>query len=189
MGRRQYLMANVVRFKVKNPHEVSGRILKAAHDIGRLVYDDSQVNVPVLTGELKASGRLRMNQDGFTIRYTAGHASKQEFGRDPGFTEHVEKHPVKRHKRRAVVPARAGSTMIPRHTYRKDGKLITVRRHRRKVQVPAGMRLEAVKRHMRGPFDRVYRNGILGKFYLSRAYDKYKQDIQRRIYDRLRGLT
>ena len=180
-------MPGAIRLRVKNPRKASAEILAAAHDIGRLVFDESQVNVPVLTGFLKRSGRLVMNDRGFVIKYTAHYAARQEFGLEPGFTEHVEKHPVKGHKRRKVVKARTGSTMIPRHAYRRDGKLITVRRHRRKVQVPAGMRLERVDAFTRGPFDRTYARGIPGRFYLSRAFDKYKPDIQRRIYNRLKG--
>lgn len=184
----RYKMAQgTIKLRVKNPKKVAAGILAAAHDIGILVFFESRVNVPVLTGELKASGKLDLNDRGFVIEYTAGHASKQEFGRDPGFTEHVDKHLVKRHRRRGLVKASKGTTVIPRHSYRKDGKLIIVKRHRRTINVPAGMRVEDVKQHSRGPFDRTYPRGIEGKYYLSRAYGRYKPDIRRRLLQRLGG--
>ena len=48
----------------------------------QVILDGSQVLVPVDTGELKASGRMEVDESGRTARviYDAGHAAYVEFG-------------------------------------------------------------------------------------------------------------
>ncbi len=176
-------------FRIGQPQEVRNRIIYAAHRLGRSIFDESQIYVPVKTGALKRSGVLRTLPNGFVIQYTVHYASKQEFGVPPGFTEEVGKHTVRKHTRKGIVKARRGTINIPRHAYyNKEGKRITVKRHRRSIDVPAGMRLETVKKHERGPFTRRYPRGLEGKFYLTRAYEAHREELQTEIYDALKGV-
>jgi hypothetical protein len=88
------------------------KLVRGLHDFGDEVFDQSQRDVPVDTGTLKGSGNLGKSSTGIVIVYRTTYAARQEFGLEPGATEQVRRHPVKRHTRRRagggkriVVPA------------------------------------------------------------------------------------
>lgn len=57
------------------------RVLAAiAKQVGQPIYDESQVDVPVDTGELKESGFVEIGEDRVRVGYAAGHAPFVEAG-------------------------------------------------------------------------------------------------------------
>ncbi len=90
----------MVKARIKNPDKVYRRIVKAWQATAKEIFKQSQKNVPVLTGELKASGRIGMLPDGAMIIYTAAHAPKQERGLPKGAKEIVKRHVRKAHRRK-----------------------------------------------------------------------------------------
>ena len=64
--------------------DVIQRLAKALAYLGEDIFKESQKNVPVLTGKLKASGVKRVLPNGFEIQYTTDYARDVEFGRKGG---------------------------------------------------------------------------------------------------------
>ena len=126
----------MTRLRAKNAHLVVDMLVKGVHRAIDEVFDISQVWVPVLTGDLKRSGRVDKTDEGGNITYNVHYAAKQEFGLEPGATEGVTRHRVKAHGRRA----KGKKVLVTTHfrgpftrTYRRglEGKLYLTRAFRR----------------------------------------------------------
>ena len=63
---------------------VLNKVAQALAALGDDIFKVSQRNVPVMTGALKASGRVRTFSNGFEIQYTTAYARDVEFGRTDG---------------------------------------------------------------------------------------------------------
>jgi hypothetical protein len=105
-----------LRYQIRRPREVREQIISEIHGVGQQIFDQTQSDVPVASGDLKRSGRIRKWADGFIIEYLAPHASRVESGIEPGTREHVRQHSVRRHRRKVG---------------RRETKVVTVRFHRR----------------------------------------------------------
>tara|TARA_R110002020_G_scaffold279811_1_gene495616 strand:- start:1001 stop:1495 length:495 start_codon:yes stop_codon:yes gene_type:complete len=61
--------------------QIEQSLLKALQGaVGRIAFDDSQHRVPVVTGQLKRSGRYSDTPNGFMIEYTAPYAQEVHDG-------------------------------------------------------------------------------------------------------------
>jgi hypothetical protein len=61
--------------------QIEASVLKAIQiGVGRIAFADSQERVPVVTGQLKNSGRYSDTPDGFQIEYTAPYAKQVHDG-------------------------------------------------------------------------------------------------------------
>lgn len=87
---------------IKNHRRVIEGLVRGLQYATREVLSVSQPNTPYKTGELRSSGKTSDLPNGGVAEYTAAHAARQEFGIDPGTTEPVSKHNVKKHDRRVL---------------------------------------------------------------------------------------
>lgn len=140
-------------WRVKYPEKFVKDLLQGLYDAGDETFKRSQQYVPVDRGKLKSSGVPIKLPNGFRIVYRTTYAACQEFGVEPGTTEQVQQHTVKKHQ-----------VATHQRTMKKTGKTVTVPTHWRGP-------------FERGPFTRVYRDGIPGKFYLSKAWDEVRPKI------------
>jgi hypothetical protein len=93
----------MVKARVKNKSAIVKKIVAAWRETAKDVFDLTQEYVPVKTGDLKRTGKLKDIKDGALITYGSKkvyYARKQEEGIPPGGTEVVPKHVVKSHKRK-----------------------------------------------------------------------------------------
>ena len=98
--------------------ELEAAINKAISSLALEVYTKAQSNVPVVTGQLKASGNYTPYQDGFGVMYTAPYAEDVEFG-------------VNGRKATAALDTGLSGhhAMIPRHTRRTKKGKVSVKAH------------------------------------------------------------
>lgn len=94
-------------------------------DLAERTYALSQKYVPVASGALKRSGKVRKYKNGSSaVVYTARYARVIEYGRDGG-TESVSGYAVKRHRRmmqgKSILVKRHHVAAFRRKTGRRDG--------------------------------------------------------------------
>lgn len=102
-------------------------ITDAIKAVGYDVFNQSQVNVPVVTGKLKRSGDIRVGGHQFEIEYSAHYAQDVEFGRGQprDFNpEHIEEQ----------RPLQTTTVISPQHQRtikrgKNRGRKYTVKRH------------------------------------------------------------
>ena len=92
--------------------QIEAGVLKALQiGIGRAAFADSQQRVPVVTGQLKRSGRYSDTSDGFMIEYTAPYAKKVHDGVKFSTSTELYTSVVREHERKTVN----GSTRVRAH--------------------------------------------------------------------------
>ena len=138
-----------IKWRVKAPDAFVEKLVRGLHDAGDEIFDGSQVAVPVDKGTLKETGVLEKHSRGFRILYRTTYAARQEFGLPPGHTENVKRHTVQRY---------------------------TTRAHRRKTATGKVGSIPAVEHpgHSRGPYTRVFKEGLKGRKYLTGAWEEVR---------------
>ena len=59
----------MARATIKNKKQLIDGIVKGYQEIAQDVFDQSQADCPVLSGDLKATGKLKLTRDGAVIKY------------------------------------------------------------------------------------------------------------------------
>ena len=92
--------------------QIETAVLRAIQiGVGRAAFADSQQLVPVVTGQLKQSGRYSDTPDGFMIEYTAPYAKKVHDGIKFQTSTDIYTSTVREHERRTAT----GSTRVRAH--------------------------------------------------------------------------
>jgi hypothetical protein len=80
--------------------EIQKTIMKAMQfAFGKVAFEDSQIRVPVVTGELKNSGTFERTGTGFTIIYAAPYAAAVHNGQEAATTSERYVSTVRQHDR------------------------------------------------------------------------------------------
>jgi hypothetical protein len=101
----------MVKAHIKNKRGLVKALVQAWRETAKDVFDLTQEYVPVKSGDLKRTGKIKDIRDGSVITYgdkkKVYYAKKQEEGIPPGGTEEVPRHIVKAHQRKT----RSGSVI------------------------------------------------------------------------------
>jgi len=168
--------------------QIEAAIIQGIRDCAADILAVSQNLVPVKTGKLKRSGKMRKIPKGAEIIYKREYAAAVEFGRRANNAEAVRRHWVRPHYRkfnhcRSIMKTRrvAGGLQrigIQTHTIstmRTTGG--TMSKTLKPIDIKRRMKNKVfVNGHYRGPFTRkIYAK--MGKFYLTQAVDNIYPDV------------
>lgn len=159
---------------------IEDAIIAGIRECGEDIFNMSQYLVPVATGKLKRSGKIKKIAKGIQITYTSDHASPVEFGTGHR-RESVKKHWVRQHFRRyihkhAIRNVRTGKRtthQLGPITNRKGSLYATINPVHIKVKLKNKV---LVKGHDRGPFSR-YSRGMYPRRYFRTAIDNIYPDV------------
>ncbi len=150
-----------MKWRVKYTPQLYSTVVRALQSAAEETFALSQRYVPVDKGTLRKSGTLELTSTGAVIFYRTSYAMKMEEGIPPGTTEEVPRHTVKAHRRRSHNVTRRGRTAL----------------------IPA----TRVEQHERGPYTKIYHQGLRGRFYVGRAWDEVRPRLKRFLVEQLRG--
>ncbi len=94
-----------IHLEVNDYKGAVAKIIAGWQRVGEDIFALSQDYCPVDEGTLQMSGAQYSGKTdtGFTIIYRTKYAARQEFGVLPGTVEYVQRHWVKKHKRKTLV--------------------------------------------------------------------------------------